>query len=645
MSRAVFDQGLCSPFRRHGVGVLSAIVLASVALTGVSVSVASAGTSRPGQTVDGLTVGEDGNAAWPSSTGASGEYIVQLEDGASLNNVLDDVTEEGVQVTGTLKGAVDGFTAPLHADEVAELRSRDDVVRVERQQRYELTGVQDNPPWHLDRIDQRALPLDSTFTYPNTGTGVDVYIIDSGIRTTHSEFTGRLKPGFFVDYGDGNGIKDCVGHGTHVAATVGGTTFGVAKGVSIVPVNVEKCGETGAATVDLVAGMNWVVENHQAGQPAVANISMAGPRSGLMDAAVGSMIADGITVVAAAGNDPTLSSCLQSPAGSNPAITVAASTATDGRAWFSSYGQCNDIFAPGVDIRSASFDSDTGSTRSSGTSMAAPQVAGAAALVLERNPTYTPANVWTALDVVATTGVITDRAEGDPDKLLHITTEPGPPLAPVGLTAEVAPAAGVGSGQVRLSWTAPYAPTAITDYIIEYWDGNFWTTTGDGVSTATTYTVGGLKNGSSYPFRVKAKTFMEGPVSEVSATPLWTPDAPDWLIAITWPSAAPGTFEADLTWATERAATGRPSPTTSSNGPPTRRPGRGSTTACRQRQRPTRCRDWRPGRTTPSGSRPRTRSGSARGALGTRPHPPPSPPDPAGWWRPWPRRPAWAPAR
>ena len=305
--------------------------------------------------------------------------------------MLDDVTDEGCEVTGTLKGAIDGFTAPLDADEVAELRSRDDVVRVERQQRYELTGVQDNPPWDLDRIDQRALPLDSKFAYPNTGTGVDVYIIDSGIRTTHSEFTGRLKPGFFVDYGDGNGIKDCVGHGTHVAATVGGTTFGVAKGVSIVPVNVVKCGETGVATVDLVVGMNWVVENHQAGQPAVANISMAGPRSGLMDAAVGSMIADGITVVAAAGNDPTLSSCLQSPAGSNPAITVAASTATDGRAWFSSSGQCNDIFAPGVDIRSATFDSDTGSARKSGTSMAAPHVAGAAALVLHgTRPTPRP---------------------------------------------------------------------------------------------------------------------------------------------------------------------------------------------------------------------------------------------------------------
>ena len=179
----------------------------------------------------------------------------------------------------------------------------------------------------------------------------------------------------------------------------------------------------------------------------------------------------------------------------------------------------------------------------------------------------------------------------------------------------MAPAAGVGSGQVRLSWTAPYAPAAITDYIIEYCDGNLWTTTRDGVSTATTYTVGGLKNGSSYPFRVKAKTFMEGPVSEVSATPLWAPDAPDWLIAITWPAAAPGTFEADLTWATRRG----------------QRVGRH-----RLRHRMVRrqddldegrrrrvdgndlhgARDWRLGRTTPSGSRPRTRSGPAAGATG-----------------------------
>ena len=221
-------------------------------------------------------------------------------------------------------------------------------------------------------------------------------------------------------------------------------------------------------------------------------------------------------------------------------ITVAASTATDSRASFSSYGQCVDLFAPGVDIRSAGVASDTATALATGTSMAAPQVAGAAALVLERNPTYSAASVWTALGAVATTGAITDRAEGDPDKLLHVTTEPGPPLAPVDLKAEAAPTTGVGSGQVRLSWTAPYAPTAITDFIIEYWDGNFWNTVVDGVSTATTYTVGGLTNGKSYPFRVKAKTFMDGPTSEISATPLWTPDAPDWLIAITLPTGVPG---------------------------------------------------------------------------------------------------------
>ena len=366
-----------------------------------------------------------------------------------------------------------------------------------------------------------------------------------------------MKPGFFVDFGDGSGINDCIGHGTHVAGSVGGTRFGVAKAVSIVPVNVDRCGENSAATADFVAGINWVVANHQAGQPAVANISMGGPRSGVIDAAISSMIADGITVVAAAGNDPTLTSCDQSPAGAGPAITVAASTATDARASFSSYGQCNDIFAPGVDIQSAWIGSDTTSARASGTSMAAPQVAGAAALVLERNPTYSPAKVWEALDAVATTGVITDRAEGDPDKLLHVTTEPGPPLAPVGLKAEVAPAAGVGSGEVKLSWTAPYAPTAITDYIIEMWRPSSWTTIADGASTATTYTVGGLTNGTSYAFRVRAKTFTEGPTtSEVWTSPVWTPNAPDWLIAITWPSAAPGSFEADLTWASGAGGNG-----------------------------------------------------------------------------------------
>jgi subtilisin family serine protease len=234
-----------------------------------------------------------------------------------------------------------------------------------------------------------------------------------------------------------------MGHGTHVAGIAGGTTYGVAKAVSIVPVNVFKCGVFTTTTADLVRGMNWVVQNHQAGQPAVANVSINGPQSAVEDAALNAMIADGITVVASAGNDPTASSCSTSPNHIEAVNTVAASTATDSRAWFSTPGPCNDLFAPGVDILSASIESDTGSVLESGTSMAAPHVAGAAALILERRPTFKPSQVWAAMQHVVTRGMITGRGDGDPDKLLRVMTEPAPPEAPTGLTASVAPATGV----------------------------------------------------------------------------------------------------------------------------------------------------------------------------------------------------------
>jgi subtilisin family serine protease len=528
-----------------------ATVIGSIVLTGVGVSTASASEPPPAPVSAGGAVDADGNTvlAGLSDDSAGGGYVVQLEDGADVDEVIADVTADGVEVTGVTEGAIDSFTAPLDAATLAELRARDDVVRVERQHVYELDGAQDNPPWGLNRIDQRALPLDAKYSYKYTGAGVDVYVIDTGIRWTHTEFTNRLKPGASVDFGDGHGLEDCDGHGTHVSGILGGTTWGVAKGVSIIPVNVFQCGNSSVFQEAVIIGLNWVVENHQAGQPAVANFSLGGPASTVLDDAVKALIADGITVVTSAGNDPNTSSCDRSPKRVAEVIVVSSSNSTDTRASDASPGSCNDLFAPGVDIRSADFQSDTGSIAFSGTSMAAPHAAGAAAQILQQNPTFTPAQVWAAMDADTTKGVIKGRGTGDPDKLLHVTPQTVA-NAPTGLTAAVWPA--VGAGEVKLSWTAPFdGGAAITDYVIERsTNQTTWTTLTDGVSTATTYTETGLSGGTAYWYRVSAKNSIgTGATSATtSATPATLPAAPSGLTGAVAPAAGVGSGQVKLSW-------------------------------------------------------------------------------------------------
>ncbi len=247
---------------------------------------------------------------------------------------------------------------------------------VERDKLIELTDVQSGAPWNLDRIDQRARSLDARYSYRATGAGVTAYVIDSGIRPTHTEFRGHVSRWAYWDFGDGRQGNDCIGHGTHVAGTLGGSIWGVAKSVELVPVKVFPCSDSTATSIVLEA-INWVISDHDYGEPAVVNMSLGGSASTILDDAVRRMIYDGITVVVAAGNNAA-PSCYESPARVTAAITVAASTRTDDDASFSNYGACNDLFAPGEDIRSASHTSDSGSTVMSGTSMASPHVAGAA---------------------------------------------------------------------------------------------------------------------------------------------------------------------------------------------------------------------------------------------------------------------------
>ena len=251
--------------------------------------------------------------------------------------------------------------------------------------------------WGIDRIDQTNLPLNKTYSYTSNGSGVKAYVIDTGINTTHVEFAGRIGKGAnFV--GDRRGVEDCNGHGTHVSGTIGGTTYGVAKAVTLIPVRVLNCQGSGTTT-GVVNGIDWVAKNNSGS--AVANLSLGGGISTAIDAAINGLINKGVTVVVAAGNSGA-DACGSSPARVPAAITVGASDSSDKQASFSNYGSCVDLYAPGVGITSSWIKSTTATNSISGTSMASPHVAGVVARYLQANPTSSPASVAAALLNAAT---------------------------------------------------------------------------------------------------------------------------------------------------------------------------------------------------------------------------------------------------
>jgi aqualysin 1 len=346
------------------------------------------------------------------------QYIVVLDKSTSVANAASAAKlarSFGGAVGHTYTDALTGFSANLPAAAVEALRHNPSVAWIEADQRVHVTNAQTNATWGLDRIDQRDLPLNGAFTYNATGSGVKAYIIDTGIRFSHSQFGGRAISGY--DAIDGGPADDCHGHGTHVAGTVGGSTYGVAKAVALVAVRVLNCEGWGYWS-EIIAGVDWVTSNHQPGQPAVANMSLGGDPSEALETAVNNSILDGVTYAIAAGNNGE-DACYHSPARVGAAITVAATSSDDWRASFSNYGTCVDIFAPGSYVTSAWNSSNTATKTISGTSMATPHVAGVAALYLQSHPTASPTTVRNVIVNSATTGVVTDAGYGSSNRLLY----------------------------------------------------------------------------------------------------------------------------------------------------------------------------------------------------------------------------------
>jgi subtilisin family serine protease len=350
-----------------------------------------------------------------SANAIEGQYIVILNEGANPRSVA---AIAGVSPRYVYTAAVNGFAATLNAGQLRAMQNNPNVAYVEQDAAVQSSLVtQTGATWGLDRIDQANLPLSTTFSYTSTGVGVRAYIVDTGMRLSHTQFTGRVTSGF--DAVDGGSADDCNGHGTHVGGTVGGTTVGVAKGVSLVAVRVLDCAGSGTNS-GVIAGVDWVRTNHV--KPAVANLSLGGGASTALDAAVNNAINAGVTFVVAAGNGNTggkaQPACNYSPARVTNAITVSATDNADRKASYANYGTCVDIFAPGNSILSAWYTGDTAGATSSGTSMASPHVAGVAAQYLALNPTATPAQVASALNSAATLNKVTSPGSGSPNRLL-----------------------------------------------------------------------------------------------------------------------------------------------------------------------------------------------------------------------------------
>ncbi|MEV0004372.1 S8 family serine peptidase [Micromonospora sp. NPDC050980] len=401
---------------RHGALRRSALV--GLALTSAT-SILCAATGGP------ALAAPDGPRRAPvrgadTAQAVPGRYIVVLKDGkaspAKVKSAASALAgEHGGSVRRVFGRALHGYSASMDRRQAERLAADPDVAYVEQVQRATATGSQTTPPWGLDRIDQAKPKADGRYTYPATGAGVTAYVIDTGIDVDHQDFGGRAVNGYDAIESD-DVAQDCDGHGTHVAGTIGGTKYGVAKDVKLVAVRVLDCTGSGDSE-QVIAGIDWVTA-HATG-PSVANMSLGFPGvNQAVDDAVERSVAAGVTYTLAAGND-WKNACSSSPARVPAAITVGATDRIDLRAWFSNFGPCLDTYAPGTGIVSAKAGTAAGTESMSGTSMASPHVAGAAALLLEAHPGWTPQQVRDSIVDTSIAGAVHDTM-GSVDRLLHV---------------------------------------------------------------------------------------------------------------------------------------------------------------------------------------------------------------------------------
>ena len=419
----------------------------------------------------------------------------------------------GGTVHFTYQRAIQGFAATIPAQAAEALERNPNVAYVEQDQVVTAVATQNGATWGLDRVDQRDLPLSTTYSYTPTGAGVNAYVVDTGIRLSHADFGGRAVSGY--DAIDGGSADDCNGHGTHVAGTVGGTTYGVAKGVRLIAVRVLDCAGSGT-TSGVIAGVDWVTQNHV--KPAVANMSLGGGASSTLDTAVRNSIAAGVTYALAAGND-NVDACTGSPARVGEALTVGSTTSSDARSSFSNWGSCVDIFAPGSSITSAWHTGDGVTNTISGTSMASPHVAGVAALYLQGNAGAAPSAVASALTGSATTGKVTSAGSGSPNRLLYSllttpTPAPTPPAPCTGCEAYAGSLSGAGDFDYHPGGT--YFQSTVTGYhkgwlrgptgtdfdlYLQKWNGYGWANVAQGISATSEESISYYGSAGYYRWR------------------------------------------------------------------------------------------------------------------------------------------------